>query len=110
MRIDFDWDALEQALRDCERVTAEECAYLKSAFVATERMCAENFAEGGTVKFVMLSEAPLFGVNQRYFYNAATPFGAFFHFRDAEAILGHGFAEGRTARSFSLQSLRAPAS
>jgi hypothetical protein len=95
-----DWEALEQALRGCERVTGEECVYLKNAFVATEQMWAENFAKVATVRFVLLSEAPLFGANKRYFYNAATPFGAFFHFRDAEAILGHGFAKGRTGKEF----------
>jgi hypothetical protein len=105
MPIDADWDGLEQVLRACVRVTDEECAYLKNAFVATERMWAENFAKIGTVRLVMLSEAPLFGSNRRYFYNVATPFGAFFHFRDAEAILGHGFAKERTGKEFLLEDL-----
>ena len=92
-------------LRDCERVTDEECAYLKGAFAATERMWAENFAKVATARFVLLSEAPLFGSNRRYFYNPATPFGAFFHFRDAEAILGDGFARERTGKEFLLTGL-----
>jgi hypothetical protein len=100
-----DWDALEQALRDCERVTAEECAYLKSALVATERMWADNFAKVATVRYVLLSEAPLFGSSRRYFYNPASPFGAFFHFRDAEAILGDGFPKQRTGKEFLLAEL-----
>jgi hypothetical protein len=105
MLTDANWDGLEHLLRGCERVTDGECAYLKSAFVATERMWAENFATVETVRLVMLSEAPLFGTNRRYFYNAATPFGAFFHFRDAEAILGHGFARERTGKEFLLPEL-----
>lgn len=105
MLVDADWDGLEQVLRGCERVTVEECQYLKSAFVATEQMWAENFDKVATVRFVLLSEAPLFGSNRRYFYNPATPFGAFFHFRDAEAILGHGFAKGRTGKEFLLAEL-----
>jgi hypothetical protein len=103
--LETDWDGLEQVLRGCERVTDEECAYLKNAFAATEQMWAENFAKVATVRFVLLSEAPLFGSNRRYFYNAATPFGAFFHFRDAEAILGHGFAKERTGKEFLLAEL-----
>src|SRR5579859_6259829 len=105
MVVDADWDGLEQALRSCERVTDQECAYVKNAFVATERMLAENFAKVATVRLVMLSEAPLFGSNRRYFYNAVTPFGAFFHFRDAEAILGQDFAKGRTGKEFLLAEL-----
>jgi hypothetical protein len=100
-----DWDGLEEVLRGCERVTAEECAYLKTAFVATEQMWAENFAKVATVRFVLLSEAPLFGANKRYFYNIATPFGAFFHFRDAEAILGQDFAKDRSGKEFLLAEL-----
>jgi len=105
MLIDADWDGLEQALRSCEFVTDEECAYLKNAFVATERMWGENFAKVATARLVLLSEAPLFGSNRRYFYNAGTPFGAFFHFRDAEAILGQDFAKGRTGKEFLLAEL-----
>ena len=100
-----DWDGHKEALRSCERVTGKECAYLKDAFVATERMWAEQFAKVTTVRFVLLSEAPLFGSNSRYFYNAATPFGAFFHFRDAEAILGRGFAKERVSKEFLLAEL-----
>jgi hypothetical protein len=103
--MDLDWDGLEQVLRGCERVAGEECAYLKNAFVATERMWAENFAKVATVRIVLLSEAPLFGSNRRYFYNAFTPFGAFFYFRDAEAILGQDFAKGRTGKEFLLAEL-----
>jgi len=52
MVVDADWDGLEQALRSCERVTDQECAYVKNAFVATERMLAENFAKVATVRLV----------------------------------------------------------
>ena len=105
MLVDADWDGIEQVLRGSERFTDEECAYLKNAFLATERMWTENFVKVATVRLVMLSEAPLFGSNRRYFYNAATPFGAFFHFRDAEAILGDGFAKERTGKEFLLAEL-----
>jgi hypothetical protein len=47
-------------------VTVKECAYLKNAFVATERMWAENLAKVATVPLVMLSEAPQFGTEERY--------------------------------------------
>jgi hypothetical protein len=105
MLTEADWNGLQHVLRGCEGVTDEECAYLKNAFVATEQMWAENFATVATVRLVMLSEAPLFGSQRRYFYNAATPFGAFFHFRDAEAILGDGFARERASKAFLLAEL-----
>jgi hypothetical protein len=103
--MDADWDGLEQVLRGCARVTDEECAYLKKAFVATERMWAENVAKVATVRLVMLSEAPQFGTDERYFYNTATPFGSFFYFQDAEAILGRGFAKGPKDKRFLLPEL-----
>ena len=83
---DADWHGLEQVLRGCVSVTDEECAYLKAAFIASERMWEENLAKVATVKLVMLSEAPLFGAAQRYFYNTATRLSSFFYFKDAEEI------------------------
>jgi hypothetical protein len=103
--METDWDALEQALRGCEPVTDAECAYLKKAFVATERMWAENVSKVAEVRFVMLAESPQFGAGERYFYNTATPFSSFFHFDDAESILGRGFANGRTDKQFLLAEL-----
>ncbi len=105
MLIEADWDELEQVLRGCAPVSTEECAYLKTAFVETERMWRENFDRVKKVRLVMLSEAPLFGTDRRYFYNACTPFGGFFHFQDAQAILGHDFAKGRTDKEFLLAAL-----
>jgi opacity protein-like surface antigen len=103
--MEADWDGLEQVLRGCARVTDEECAYLKKAFVATERMWAENVAKVATVRLVMLAEAPQFGPDERYFYNTTTPFSSFFYFQDAEAILGRDFAKGHTGKRFLLQEL-----
>ena len=68
-----EWDGLEQVLRSFARVTDEECAYLKKAFVVTERMWTENLGQVATVRLVMLGEAPQVGPNERYFYNTATP-------------------------------------
>jgi hypothetical protein len=103
--LEADWDKLEQVLRGCAPVNTKECAYLKCAFMETERMWEENFAQVTTVRLVMLSEAPLFGADQRYFYNPCTPFGGFFYFRDAEAILGCDFAKGRRCKKFLLPAL-----
>jgi len=101
-----DWDELEQVLRDCAPcVSAEERRYLKKAFVETERMWEGNFKKVTTVRLAMLSEAPQFGTGERYFYNAVTRFSSFFYFRDAEAILGDDFANGRTGKRFLLPEL-----
>jgi hypothetical protein len=105
MLTEADWGGLEQVLQGCAHLSVENCAYLKKAFVATERMWAENLARVATVRLVMLSEAPLFGTEERYFYNTATSFGGFFHFQDAEAILGEGFAKGRPSKAFLLPAL-----
>lgn len=58
-------------------------------------MWQDNFTRIHTVQLVMLSEAPLFGHDKCYFYNPAACFTSFFHFNDAEAILGEGFANDR---------------
>jgi len=105
MLTEADWDGLEEVLRGCARVTAEECEYLKNAFVATERMWAENIAKIATPRLVMLSEAPQFGTQKHYFYNATTSFGGFLHFQDAEAILGHRLSKGRSDKQFLLSAL-----
>jgi hypothetical protein len=101
MVTDVVWNELEAVLRGCfPAISNTECEYLKGAFVATERMWAENFAKIATVKFVMLGEAPQFGPGARYFYNVNAPFSAFLHFKDANAILGDGFARGRADKRF----------
>ena len=43
---------------------------------------------------MLLSEAPLFGTNETYFYNPDSHFTSFFHFNDAMAVLGESFADG----------------
>jgi hypothetical protein len=89
------WNGLEQVLKNCApNLSILECKYLKNAFFRTEQLWCENFAQVKKVRLVMLSEAPLFGDDERYFYNPTTRFGAFFHFNDAEAILGEGFGNG----------------
>ncbi len=67
--------------------------YLKYAFERTEEMWEENNAKVHDVRLVMLSEAPLFGDAETYFYNPSTKFTSFFHFNDAEAILGKDFSK-----------------
>jgi hypothetical protein len=100
-----DWDALEDVLRGCAPVTDQECDYLKNAFVATERMWAQNFAGVTTVRIVLLSEAPQFGTGERYFYNSDTKYSSFFYYQDAEAALGRKFGKNRTGKRFVLADL-----
>ena len=59
-------------------MTDAECAYLNKAFMATERLWAENVAKVADVRFVILAESPQFGAGERYFYYTATPFSSFF--------------------------------
>lgn len=65
----------------------KDCAYLKKAFLRTETLWECNFKTTKDVRLVMLSEAPLFGCKEAYFYNTATPFTSFFSRDDAMAIL-----------------------
>jgi hypothetical protein len=103
---DTDWDALEEALRECApQVTDSECAYLKDAFARTERMWSENFARVSRVRLVMLSEAPLFGAEASYIYNPLTRPTVFFRISDAEAILDPEFPRDRSDKQLPLPEL-----
>jgi len=103
---DTDWDALEEALRECApQVTDSDCAYLKDAFARTERMWSENFARVSRVRLVMLSEAPLFGAEASYIYNPLTRPTVFFRISDAEAILDPEFPRDRSDKQLPLPEL-----
>lgn len=60
--------------------------YLKEAFEKTESLWLQQIARIDTIKMIMLSEAPLFGKEENYFYNPKTKNTAFFHANDIQAL------------------------
>jgi len=64
--------------------------YLKNAFEITEKLWEEQFKSIDKLKIIMISESPLFGIQQKYIYNPNTPTSVFFHFKDLEAFLNEG--------------------
>lgn len=67
-------------------VAPTELKYLKNAFLFTEALWEKQFEKMDNIKYVMISEAPLFGVSENYFYNPSTRFSSFFYFKDIEVF------------------------
>ncbi len=73
----------------------KDLQYLRKAYQITETLWRGEFDKMDRVHAVVLSEAPLFGRKKRtYFYSPKAEPTAFFHFNDAEAVAGKGFADG----------------
>lgn len=111
------WKKLEQALSETydtlhlDNHLAQDVSYLKRAYFKTERLWAKNFSRIKSVNVVMLSEAPLFGSKETYFYNPDAGLTSFFQLNDAKAILGDDFADqlmyddDRVKKAYLLQEL-----
>lgn len=67
-------------------VAPTELKYLKNAFLFTEALWEKQFEKMDNIKYVMISEAPLFGDSKNYFYNLNTNFSSFFYFKNIEAF------------------------
>lgn len=66
---------------------SEDIIHLENAHLKTESMWYERFAEIESVKFILLSESPLFGTQKKtYIYNPKAQTSSFFHFNDLLAF------------------------
>lgn len=87
----INWNNIEDSLiltykNNKKEISNLEIDYLKKAFFFTENLWLEQFNKIDKIKFVLISEAPLFGPNKSYFYNPETKFSSFFYFKDIEAF------------------------
>lgn len=94
------WGKLEKTLRSIykeehlgNKIEAD-LKYLDDAYSITEELWI-NQLNVMIPKFIMLSEAPLFGKSKNYFYNPNTPLSPFCRFNDAESVAGKDFSLGR---------------
>ena len=60
--------------------------YLKNAFEFTENLWEEQFDMIDKLNTILISEAPLFGNEQKYVYNINTSPSSFFYFQDLQAF------------------------
>jgi hypothetical protein len=58
--------------------------YLSSAFEAIEKIWKHNYNQINSINYVMLSEAPLWGINKNYIYNPKVNNTQFFYRSDLE--------------------------
>lgn len=82
-----------------------ELNYLKEAFTFTEKLWIEQFNKIEKINFVMISEAPLFGKEQKYFYNPNSKFSSFFYFKNIEAFNVTYSKENYNNKIFVLEHL-----
>lgn len=87
----IEWEEIENSIVEFYKeiqleVSLKELEYLKNAFLFTEKLWEKQFEKIDNVNYVMISEAPLFGEYQNYFYNPSTKFSSFFYFRNIEAF------------------------
>ncbi len=61
--------------------------YLREAFIAIESLWMDQLKAITSVRFVMLSEAPLWGDREQYVYNPESRFSQFFFKSDLECLL-----------------------
>ena len=65
-----------------EHFLSKDRSYLINAHFEIERIWQENFKKIEQVKYVLLSEAPLWGESNSYIYNLSTSFTQFFYEND----------------------------
>lgn len=87
----IEWDEIESSIIEFYKeiqleISPKEIKYLKNAFSFTEELWKKQFEKIDKIKYVMISEAPLFGESKNYFYNPSTKFSSFFHFTNIEAF------------------------
>lgn len=82
------WNNLENSLRgiyqefNIGELNERESEYLERALIFTEDLWNKQFESIGSICFVMLGEAPLFGAQKSYFYNPRSAFTSFFKYSD----------------------------
>jgi hypothetical protein len=111
----MDWNEMKAKLSDVyqeEGVFSSflaDAKYLSDAFKFTENLWMEQYSKIQKVNLVMLSETPLFGKNQVYFYNPESKNTAFFHFKDLQALskkpIETSFKSGSDQRNYLLSRL-----
>lgn len=106
----MDWKEIEKELiLIYEKFNLElkenEIQYLKDAFEFTERLWLKQFEKIEKINFVMISEAPLFGDKQKYFYNPNSQFSSFFYFKNIEAFNIKYSKEDYNKKEFVLEHL-----
>ena len=61
--------------------------YLENSFDKIKNLWLENFDKIEKVKYIMIAEAPLWGIDEKYIYNPKTNNSQFFYRSDLENIL-----------------------
>lgn len=67
----------------------QDCPYLENSYKIIEKLWQQQYYSIKTINYIMLSEAPLFGDRQSYFYNERAGQTQFFYYSNLEAIINH---------------------
>ena len=86
------WQPISDALHDIYKEQniinhfKKDESYLHSAFNFTEKLWEEQLDKIDKLNTILISEAPLFGSEQKYIYNINTKPSSFFTFKDLQAF------------------------
>lgn len=106
-----EWNKLENSISQFYRgidleIRKDEIDYLREAYFFTEELWLKEFHQMDSLKYIMLSEAPLFRDSQNYFYNQETAFSSFFYFKDIEAFGATYSQEQYNSKTYVLDVLK----
>lgn len=106
----MDWKEIENTIIEYYKeielcISSTELEYLKYAFSFTEELWGKQFEKIQKIKFIMISEAPLFGEDKNYFYNPNSKFSSFFYFKNIDAFHIPYSKEDYNNKEFVLNNL-----
>lgn len=89
--MNINWNDLEKSICDFYLylkldISSKEIDYLKNAFLFTENLWEKQLSKINEINYIMISEAPLFGNEKKYFYNPKSKPTSFFWFNDIKAF------------------------
>jgi hypothetical protein len=74
----------------------KDCFYLEDAFNEILQLWLDNYKQVEQVKYLMIAEAPLWGIKKKYIYNPEVNNSQFFHRNDLGAILNTYIPDKKT--------------
>jgi len=95
------WSELESTLKDLYNQIEKsesfnnDLDYLRTAYYRVETLWKSVVLDLPLLRMVLLAEAPMFGPEEKYFYNPAAGASEFFTYLDAEALVGELCATSR---------------
>ena len=69
-----------------DRYLKDDLMYIEKSYKTIEKIWKEQYDKIKAINYIMISEAPLFGEKQSYFYNENANQSQFFYFSDSKVL------------------------